>query len=277
MVRLAILLLSRRWGLIVVGALLVIGGLIWGLTSHDISYQSYSRANYDINTGKTSGNVYINTKGSNEFFAAFKDDFSPAIATSDLDKTDTVSFIARTDTSTLDPALNANGTTINDAHKIEQLVLYDQSGNKINTYTSTEYNANPNGFNDNHWLLASLLLIVGLLLGGAAFAYPMLAKKQQAGTNFNMGANPVQPYQQPYPQQQPYAQPNPQQPYAQPNPYGQPQQPYAQPNPYGQPQPSAQPNPYGQPPQYPPAAPYPPQQAPYGQPGSNPYQQPPQQ
>lgn len=271
MVRLTILLLSRRWGLIVVGALLVIGGLVWGLSSHTVSYQSYPKSsNYHIGTGTSSGNVYINANGSDEFFAAFNGDFSPAISSSDVDKTDSVSFIARTDTSTLDPALNANGTTINDAHKIEKLVLYDQNGGVINTYTSSEYNANPNGLSENNWLLASLLLVVGLILGGGAFAYPMLAKKPQT----NAGFNPAQPYQQPYGQpQQPYAQPYQQQPYAQPygqpNPQQPPQQPYGQPNPYGQS--------YQSPQQYPPAAPYPPQQPPYGQPGNNPYQQPPQQ
>lgn len=271
MVRLAILLLSRRWGLIVVGALLVIGGLIWGLSSHNISYQSHPQSsNYHIGTGTTSGNVYINANGSDEYFAAFNGDFSPAISSSDLDKTDSVSFIARTDTSTLDPALNANGTTINDAHKIEKLVLYDQNGSIINTYTSSEYTANPNGLSENNWPLASLLLVIGLILGGAAFVYPMLAKKPQTNAGFNIGANPIQPYPQSYEQpQQPYAQPYqqpPQQPYSQ-QPYGQPnpqQQPYGQPNPYGQS--------YQNPQQYPPATPYPPQQPPYGQPGNNQYQ-----
>jgi hypothetical protein len=68
MVRLAILLLSRRWGLIIVGVLLVIGGVIWGLTSHQVSYQSSQQgANYHLATGTQSGNLYVNADGSSDY------------------------------------------------------------------------------------------------------------------------------------------------------------------------------------------------------------------
>ncbi len=40
MARLIILLLTRRWGLLIVGAILIIGGAVWGMTSHQVTYQT---------------------------------------------------------------------------------------------------------------------------------------------------------------------------------------------------------------------------------------------
>jgi hypothetical protein len=251
MVRLAILLLSRRWGLIIVGAALIVGGLIWGMTSHQVSYaQINGNSSYDFSTGETSGNTYIVQHGSDDYYVAFASDFS--VPDSDVSNSASFTMIARTDTSSLDPALNApDGKTINDAHKIEKLTFFKQDGSTLATFTTAEYNANPNGFSDNEWGKSIWLIIVGLLIGVAALLVPMFMKKPQTSASFNIGGA--------------------QQPYQQPAPYGQPQQPYQQPpaNPYGQP--------YQGPGQYPQGqgAPYPPQQPPaYGQP-NNPY--PPQQ
>lgn len=250
MARLIILLLTRRWGLLIVGAALIIGGVVWGMTSHQVSYQtSHQGVTYHIAIGETSGNVYINADGSSDYFVAFKNDFNPQITQSDIDNSNTLQFVARTDTSSLDPALNANGTTINDAHKIEKLVFYDKNGNVQQTFTTAEYQANPNGFNDNEWIKSIWLVILGVIIAGAALIVPMVTKRPQPGTSFNIGAGGAQ---QPYQQPTPYGQPTPQQPA----------------NPYAQP--------YQGPGQYPQGAAYPPQPPAYGQP-NNPYQQPPRQ
>jgi hypothetical protein len=270
--RLIMRLLRRRWGLILIGAIMVIGGLIWGLTSHQVGYQSSQQnVTYRIAIGSQSGNTYIHADRSSDYFAAFSGDFNPPITQSAIDNSNTISFVARTDTSSLNPALNApDGSTVNDAHKIEKLVFYDKSGNVQGTFTTTEYDANPNGFNDNEWLKAIWLIIAGVLVAVAAFLYPMLVKQPQVNTGFSINAPGAQPYQQPYQQPNPYGQV-----YQGPAQYPQGTPPYPPQTPaYGQP-PQAAPYPpqapaYGQPPQ---AAPYPPQAPVYGQP---PYQQPPQ-
>lgn len=247
MTRLVIFLLTRRWGLFILGILLLLGGLGWGLTSHQVSYQTSKQGiTYHIAIGTTSGNVYINPDGSSDYFVAFKSDFTPSISQNDIDSSNTIDFVARTDTSSLDPALQTNGQTINDAHKIEKLVFYDKNGSVQQTFTTSEYTASPNGFNDNEWIKAIWLLIAGFILAGAALIVPMVARKPQPANTFAIGT-PAQTYQQP----QPYAQ----QPYP-----PQPANPYAQQ--------------YQSPGQYTPGTPYPPQPPAYGQPG-NPYQQPP--
>lgn len=255
MVRLVMLLLSRRWGLMVVGAILIIAGLIWGATSHQVAFTTYApgdiTSHYNVYSGDL-GNTYFNVQGSSDYFIARKEDFNPAIDTNSLsDKTAAVSFIASSEKA--DVAANLEGHHIDSEFIVEKVVFYDDHNQPLATYTSQEYNANPNGFYNNNWLKAIWLVIIGALLFVVAFIFPMLVKKPQVNAGFNPGVGGAQPYQQPYP------------------PYGQQPQPQAQPQypPYGQ-------QPYQNPQQYPPATPYPPQQQPYGQPG-NPYQQPPQQ
>ncbi|MGH2511016.1 MAG: hypothetical protein ACRDHZ_26945, partial [Ktedonobacteraceae bacterium] len=111
--RLLLLLVASSVGWLVIGIGLLIGGSIWGFNSRQASYQTYPlSSDYQIGTGKESGNVYLNLNGSNDFFAAFFFDFTPTINPDDINKTAAVSFIARTDTSPLNPALDANNTTI---------------------------------------------------------------------------------------------------------------------------------------------------------------------
>lgn len=242
MARLLILLLGRRWALIACGVALVIAGLIWGAAgSHQVSYEnSLQNVSYHTGSGSQSGNIYINADGSSDYFVALSGNFNPPIAQSDIDNSTSISFVARTDTTSID--LDVNGTTISEAHAIEKLVFYDKNGNVLATHITAEYTANPNGFYDNEWLKAIWLIVIGLILGIVAFLYPMLRKRPQRSASSHaaaVGAQPSPPYQ-----------------------------PYQPPNPYGQA--------YQGPQQYPPVPPYPPQQPGYGQPGDNPYQQPPQ-
>ncbi len=243
MARLFILLLGRRWALIACGVALAIAGLIWGAAgSHQVSYEnSQQNGSYHIGNGSQSGNIYINADGSSDYFVALSGSFTPPIAQSDIDTSNGISFVARTDTTSIN--LDVNGTTITEAHPIEKLIFYDKNGKVLATHSTAEYTANPNGFYDNEWLKAIWLIIIGLILGIVALLFPLLRKRPQGSASFPaaaVGAQPSPPYQ-----------------------------PYQAPNPYGQT--------YQGPGQYPQAAPYPPQQPGYGQPGSNPYQQPPQQ
>jgi hypothetical protein len=241
MARSLILALGRRWALIVCGVALAIAGLIWGAAgSHQVSYEnSLQNVSYHIGAGSQSGNIYINAGGSSDYFVALSGSYNPPIPQSDIDNSTRISFVARTDTTSIN--LDDNGTTINEAHPIEKLIFYNKNGNVLATHITADYTTNPNGFYDNEWLKAIWLTIIGLILGVVAFLYPMLRKQPQGSASVHaaaVGAQPSQPYQ-----------------------------PYQQPNLYGQ---------TYQGPQYPQAAPYPPQQPGYGQPGSNPYQQPPQ-
>src|SRR6478609_4332230 len=114
-------LTRRSWGWLIIGIALVVGGLIWGLTSHGVSYQNSSdKASYKYTFGESTGNLYVMQDGTSNYFVGFSESFSPSLSQSEIDNADGgFTFVARTDTSSLDPAFEYQGTTINDAYKIE--------------------------------------------------------------------------------------------------------------------------------------------------------------
>jgi hypothetical protein len=242
------------WFSVVLGVVLLIGGLVWGLAgSHQVSYENSSTTGtYDIQMGSSTGNVYVQAKGSDEYFVALSGDFSPAISQSDIDNSASISFVARTDT--FDPNVEVNGTTIDSAHKIEKLVFYDKNGGVMSTYTTSEYTSNPNGVYASAWSESIWAIVAGVVLALAG----IVQVTRKRNTSFSIGgagAPPYQPVPPAYPGAQPgVAYPNvPPAQYPSANPYGQPAQQYPQ-NPYGRPaeQYPQNPNPYNNPYQRPP-------------------------
>lgn len=222
---------TGNWFAFVVGIVCLIGGLGWGLIgSHQLAYES-SQPGVDYNPqfGETSGNVYFRAAGSSDYFIAFETDFSPAISQNDFANMDHYDFLARADTS--DPNITLSGTSIDSAHKIEKLTLYAKDGSVIATYTTAEYNANPNGVYVSTWSNAVWLTVFGLVLAAAGLLQVLRTPK----TNFSISGPGVPPYQ-PVPPAYPPAQPGAAYPPV--DPYGQAYQGPAQyppSNPYNQP------------------------------------------
>jgi hypothetical protein len=198
-----------------------------------------------ISKGASTGNVYIHADGSTNYFVALTNNISPTITDTAINNSQSLSFVARPDYTSVDFA-PSSGPTVTQAHEIEKLVFYDSTGNTVlNTYTTSEFNSNPNGIPNgststgstagaaqNNWPAGGGLLGLGLVF----LIVGLVSRKSQPALNVTPPG-----YGQPQP---PYGMP--QQPY---NPYGPPQQPN---NPYGVPQ---QPNnPYGVP-QQPPVSP----------------------
>jgi hypothetical protein len=237
------LLLRSLWGRVILGGILVVLGVGIGLTSKQVNYiPSSSTTKYEVGTGQTSGNLYLHVSGSDEYYVGFSSDFT--VSQDVLSKFASLNFIARSDTSTLDTPLNASdGSTINEAHKIEKITFMDAQGTVLATYTAPEYTANPNGIYNNNWPIAAILIVIGLALLAIPLFLARLGKKPKANAAFAAAGTvpppypgqapyPAQPYpvQPPYPVQQPYGQPPyPAQPYAAPQPYGQPPYPPQQP------------------------------------------------
>jgi len=242
-VGLIIMLLRRRWGIVIIGAILVVAGLVWGLASQQIAFTSFVKGGiqdqYNVYSGNL-GNTYITIKGSSNTYIAQVGDIQPAIDQTALNNAASLSFVASSQTADVQATLEGN--TVTSEYIIEKITFYDNNGTAVSTSTTADYNAHPNGFTQDNWSKSIWLILVGILMAGAALIYPLISKKPQPSASFNIGVGGVQ---------QPYAQP--QQPYAQPY---QPQQPYAQP-------PQANPNPYAQSyqgtEQYPQNPPYPPQ------------------
>ncbi len=256
--RLAILLLTRRWGLIVVGAVLVLAGLIVGANSHQVTYQTVNKGtiiHYLYGGGSDDNDAYIELQDGSLYFLN-ESDFTPTL-NSDSIKSQVASIVYDSaNTKSIDVSSSNTSTHLSGTgDQVVQLVSFDDGGQNPTTFTTSEYHQNPSGFYQNDWGWGGVLLVLGLLIGGAALLVPMLmpglaAKAKQGSPGFSMSP-PANAYQQPLNEQ---------------------------PGPY----PSANPSyPYPGAAQYPPQGGYPPHPAQYGQPSQGPvaptqYGQPPQ-
>ena len=82
MVRLLFLLLTTRWGLTIVGALLTIGGLVYGIGSHAVTYQSVSQdtvIHYLSPADTSSSTGYLQLQNDPNLYVINESDFTPPL------------------------------------------------------------------------------------------------------------------------------------------------------------------------------------------------------
>lgn len=171
------MLITSRLGWALIGVGLLIGGLIWGLNSYQVTYEKgQPGTNYETYVGDF-GDIYFSAEGSTNYFIARSTDFNKEIDTSVFKAPGTISFIARTDTINVDADLD--GTHIKQAHMIKKLIVYDLNGHQLASYTTPEYNANPGGYTVNNWPYASLLMFAGVLIAGVMLFFIGRARQRQ--------------------------------------------------------------------------------------------------
>ncbi len=265
---------ARRWVLMIGGVLLALAGLLYGVSSHTVTYGHTEKEKIDHylrieGSSKTSSDddiAYIQLQDGSLYYL-HQDNFSPTISAEAVQQVgEEVSVIFEpTDTKSIDEEATNTGTKLEgSAANLVQLTAYNENG-QPSVFTTDEFKQNPTGFYRNNWVGGSVIIILGLILAVVGFILPKTGFR-------NRKAQPVYPGQ-PYNGQPPMGQPvypaQPQNAYpAQPSYYG--QQPYSGQPPMGQPQ-----NPYPgqQPPAYP-AQPYQGQpQNPYPIRPADPYQQ----
>ena len=286
LIRLAILLLTRRWGLIVVGVVLVLVGLIMGASSHRVSYRTVNQGTIihylygqTDSGGDANNDAYIQLQDGSLYFLN-ESDFTPTLNSDTIQSQSVTLIYDPSDTKSIDANSSNTSTHLSGTGDgVVQLTSFDNSGQNPKVFTTSEYTQHPNGFYSNNWPTGIALLLLGLLISGAALVLPrFIGKKNQAGFSMTPPAGGVPPMG-PVPNS--YAPPNAyQRPYTNPTQYA-PQGGYTQypgATPYGQPPQAPQAPAYpAQSPQAPQAPAYPPAPGSYGatQYGS-PYDGPPQ-
>lgn len=235
LIRLAIILVTRRWGLIVIGVVCIIGGLFYGVLSHSVSYQRTGPAHIaHYIADSSSNNGYLQLDNGSTLYIVPQNDFSPSINGINTFKDgSTLSIVYRTDDTTSIDVSSTIGTHLHgDAYTVVQIA--DSDTNAV--YTTDTYNQNPTGFYQNNWGGGIALFLLGAIIAGLAFFWPRIQAKRGKGAATNVVAgtyigHPNQPNQN-YPN------------YNQNPPY--PVQPALSSDPYA--------NSYGNPAQYPPVA-----------------------
>ncbi len=258
LVRFFFFLLTRRWGLITVGSLLILFGLGYSLGSHQVTYQKAGLGTVAHHlASKDSGGGYLQMDNNpSMLYYLNESDFSPTIKFDTFGRGDTISFIYNPDDSQAIDVTSELGTHLQGtAYKVVEITLLTNGSQQ--EFTTAEFSQAPNGYYQNNWAGGVSSLVIGLLTAGLAFAWPMLRGKNKQQGSFGVAPSaamgvPQQAnmYQQPYAGQ--YQNPGqyqqyPQQLYQNPGQNPQyPQQPYQQnPGQYSQ-------YPQQQPGQYPP-------------------------
>jgi hypothetical protein len=229
-IRLLLFLLTRRWGLIVLGSLLALGGLGYGASSHQVAYQTLHQGGSFRFFAVEGGTDYILLNAT--YYVINENDVSPAFDGSAFGRNNNLtlgSLAYRTDSRSIDVKLTDGTELQGTAYTVEQFVVTDTSGSNQQTYTTAEFTQNPSGFYENDWVGGMGLLVVGLTVAGLAFFIPRLRGKNKTQRGLNtapagmpMGTQPqVHPYQQPYQGPVPYPQYQPQS-YQTPTHYSQP-------------------------------------------------------
>ncbi len=280
MVRLGILLLRHPIGRLVAGALLILSGLIYGFTSHDVKFQQLVDKNTQISVEYIAleDNTYlVHPKGESTYYSIDPAKFTPRPNDGTFQKEGAImtSLVYESDSQSANYRDKDGAAITGTQYAVEQFTMSDAQSNQV--YKTGDYDHDSTKLYDNRWPVGGLLILLGALIVGLSLFLRRRKAQPVAGAPY---AGPVAGHSGPYvgpivgptgPGMQPQAYtPAPPPPvYPTQNPPGQ----------WGQTVQAAPPQsaPYGQPPTVYAPNPYPqsqPGQFRGAQPGNGPYNQP---
>ncbi|GAC1645607.1 MAG: hypothetical protein NVS4B12_11820 [Ktedonobacteraceae bacterium] len=192
------------FALIVLGVVLLLVGVVYGLGSRHVQYKSVGQGSI-AHYLSADGTGYFQMEGNPALYIVHEDNFSPKLA--QFADSDTVSFVYDPSETTAIDVTSKIGTHLTGtASKVVEIAYSDTDGMKI--YTTPEYTSNSQGYDHNQWPIGIGLLIVGLLLIGGSFFLPKKKTLAIAAASHFTGT-PMQMQQPRFPQQQgpsPYGQ-----------------------------------------------------------------------
>lgn len=181
--RFLLFLVTSSAGWIIVGIGLFIGGLVWGLNSHHVSYIQGGQGRYQTFVTEDNASIIFQQSGTDNAYVVHTPDYSPEVDTSTILSLmrpgGSFSFIASTDMVKIDAIVKDTGQYISYAHPIEKVVFYSTNHQNPLTYISSEYSGNPNGYTINNWLYAAPLMLAGMACACASILFLMRSRQRQ--------------------------------------------------------------------------------------------------
>jgi hypothetical protein len=155
-------MVTRTGVWIIVGLLLLLAGVLWGVSSPTVPYIGIPKE-LDYSYGTTNkGDVYIYSTNHSTFFIARRNDFSRLVDLTKSNQDILVYVLARPDTISVNDTIDGK-LHVTQAHVIERLELRDLNNRQIGTYTARDYNSS--GIYENRWWpVAVALIAAGLLM-----------------------------------------------------------------------------------------------------------------
>ncbi len=186
LIRFFIYLLANHAGRTTLGVLLCIGGLIFGLTSNIVAYQSLFQGSdvaltVHVNT-PDDGNVYIETVDNLVAVYIIHDaDFSPPVDVSMFQNSFGLNFNSlvydSTNTQQMTEQFFGSFASGDTGYTVKQFSLNGT------TFATADYQANPTGAFQNHWLAGGGIAGAGFLLLLISFGIPWLSKRWETAAS----------------------------------------------------------------------------------------------
>jgi len=176
----------QRWGLILLGILLIIVGLIYGAIPQKTSYQSITKA-FIAHYLSGHGIGYMQLEKSPTLYIVNEGEFLPAFSADYLNHGNVlISFLYRTDkTTSIDASSDNNVRLVGPAFPIVRITLYHQFGQQPVVFSTHEYYQNPNGYYQHNWMAGIALSILGLIFMGLWYFMTVIRGKKKKQLDFD--------------------------------------------------------------------------------------------
>jgi len=177
----SLIIFIQRWGLILLGILLIIVGLMYGAIPQKTSYQSMTKA-FIAHYLSGRGIGYMQLEKSPTLYIVNEGEFLPAFSADYLNHGNVlISFLYRTDeTTSIDASSDNNVHLVGAAYTIRRITLYHQFGQQPVVFSTHEYFQNPNGYYQHNWMVGIALSILGIIfIGLGLFITVRLGKKKR--------------------------------------------------------------------------------------------------
>ncbi len=170
----------QRWGLILLGILLIIVGLIYGAMPQKTSYQSITKA-FIAHYLSGRGIGYMQLEKSPTLYIVNEGEFLPAFSADYLNHGNVlISFLYRTDeTTSIDANSDNKVHLVGPAYTLERITLYHQFGQQPVVFSTHEYFQNPNGYYQHNWMVGIALSILGIIFIGLGLFITIIRGKKK--------------------------------------------------------------------------------------------------
>ena len=176
----SVLNFMQRWGLSLIGILLIICGLMYSAIPQTTPYQEISKA-FLAHYLSGHGIGYMQLEKSSSLYIVNEGDYIPAFSADYLNHGNVlISFLYRSDeTTSIDVSSNNHVHLVGQAFPVVRITLYHQYGQQPVVFSTQQYLQNPNGYYRHNWIVGIAFSILGLILIGIGYFMTVVRGKKK--------------------------------------------------------------------------------------------------
>lgn len=176
----SVLNFMQRWGLSLIGILLIICGLMYSAIPQTTPYQEISKA-FLAHYLSGHGIGYMQLEKSSSLYIVNEGDYIPAFSADYLNHGNVlISFLYRSDeTTSIDVSSNNHVHLVGQAFPVVRITLYHQYGQQPVVFSTQQYLQNPNGYYRHKWIVGIAFSILGLILIGIGYFMTVVRGKKK--------------------------------------------------------------------------------------------------